>query len=160
MFWIKYNSNIKSILSDILKWSVKNPRFDYEEPVFFLVDDKKQDKKRFLRNLFVETYEKDPRANIGFPGKITKIIYVGKFCSLLLYFSNILMKFIENHFFWKYNVINIGQARSYIWVFGQAKVKLTFPLLTFIQNALFIDRFGVQYYSSMPYLPKDTRCLR
>ena len=69
MFWIKYNLNIKSILFDILKWSVKNPRFDYEKPVFFLVDDKKQDKKRFLRNLFVETYEKDPRANIGFPGK-------------------------------------------------------------------------------------------
>ena len=50
---------------------MKNPRFDYEEPVLFLVE-KKEDKKRFLRNLFVDTYEKDPRANIGFPGKYQK----------------------------------------------------------------------------------------
>ena len=51
---------------------MKNPRFDYEEPVLFLVE-KKEDKKRFLRNLFVDTYEKDPRANIGFPGKYQKL---------------------------------------------------------------------------------------
>ena len=53
---------------------MKNPRFDYEKPVFFLVDDKKEEmkKKRFLRSIFVDTYEKDPRANIGFPGKYKK----------------------------------------------------------------------------------------
>ena len=49
---------------------MENPKFDYEKPVFFLVE-KKTD---FLRNMFVDTYdnEKDKyenRANIGFPGK-------------------------------------------------------------------------------------------
>ena len=55
---------------------MENPKFDYEKPVFFLVE-KKTD---FLRNMFVDKYEKDKyenRANIGFPGKyvLTKIMY-------------------------------------------------------------------------------------
>ena len=61
----------KLIFIFICKWSVENPKFDYEKPVFFLVE-KKTD---FLRNMFVDTHDKygkdkyENRANIGFPGK-------------------------------------------------------------------------------------------